>query len=52
MTIKEVKVQFQAYDYFYLTLDSDHPIQEAIQVLETYQYDAVMKNQVIKPVFG
>ncbi len=33
MTIKEVRVQFQAYDYFYLTLDSDHPIEQAIKIL-------------------
>lgn len=52
ITVKEVRVQYQAYDYFYLTIDSDHAIEQAIQVLRTYEYDAVMESSKTKSIIG
>ena len=52
MTIKDVKLLYQAYDYFFLTTDSDNPIEGALDALKEYGYDSVMKKKKIKPVIG
>jgi len=44
MTIKDVKIQYQCFDYFFITIDSDHPIQEAIDILNRFEYEQVRRN--------
>ena len=52
MSIKDVKIMFQSYDYFFLTIDSDYPIEEAIITLKEFEYDTVMQKSRVKPVIG
>jgi hypothetical protein len=52
MSIKDVKTMFQSYDYFFLTIDSDHPIEAAIKTLKKYEYDTVIQKSQVKPVIG
>jgi hypothetical protein len=48
MTIKDVKIQYQYFDYFFITIDSDHPIQEAIDILNKFEYEQVKRNLTVK----
>jgi hypothetical protein len=52
MSIKDVKTMFQSYDYFFLTIDSDHPIEAAIKTLKEYEYDTVIQKSQVKPAKG